>query len=120
MNGAVNATTIILSLVVAGWGLVATLRNRPPDLAQLIGLAVVEVAVIALAVAAITAADGRHPAEPGTFWGYLVTIVCLPPIAAVLARMEPTRWGSVIVTVNCLVVPVLVLRLQQTWEVVGA
>jgi hypothetical protein len=120
MNSALSAATIILSLVLAGWGLVATLRNRAPDLFHLIGLAVVEAAIIALAVAAIVSvAGGDRPAEPGTFWGYVVTILCLPPIAAVLARMEPTRWGSVIVTVICLVVPVLVLRLQQTWEVAG-
>ena len=121
MNGALSAATIILSLVLAGWGAVATLRNRPPDLSHLTGLAVVEAAVIALAVATIVSvAGGAGPAEPGTFWGYLATILCLPPIAAVLARMEPTRWGSVIVTVICLVVPVLVIRLQQTWEVAGA
>ena len=54
-----------------------------------------------------------------TFIGYLITTLCLPPLAAVLARMEPTRWGSVIVTVVRPVVPVLVLRLQQTWAEVS-
>ena len=37
----------------------------------------------------------------------------------VLARMEPTRWGSAIVCAVCLVTPVVVVRLQQTWEVLG-
>jgi hypothetical protein len=41
------------------------------------------------------------------------------PTAAVLARMEPTRWGSLILGVAALVMPVLVLRLQQIASVTG-
>lgn len=120
MNGPLEILTIALSLVLAGWSGVAALRNRPPDRSHLVGLVVVEAAVVALTVAVLVAiAGGAGPAEAGTFWGYLITLVCLPPLAAVLARMEPTRWGSVIVLVVCLVMPVLVVRLQQTWEVAG-
>lgn len=120
MNSALGAATIILSLLAAGWALVAVLRGRAPDLSHLISLALVQVAIVALTVVAIAAvAGGERPDEPGTFWGYIATILCLPPLAAVLARMEPTRWGSAIVTVVCLVVPVIVVRLQQTWAVPG-
>lgn len=112
--------TIVASLVLAGWSLLATLRNRPPDRSHLAGLAVVEVALLALIGTALLAwSGGDGPAEVGTFVGYLVTLVCLPPLAGVLARMEPTRWGSVIVTVVGLVIPVVVLRLEQTWQVAG-
>ncbi|HEX7745341.1 MAG TPA: hypothetical protein VF462_08795 [Micromonosporaceae bacterium] len=120
MNSFLGTATIILSLLTAGWALFAALRGRAPDVSHMIALAVVELSVVALTVAAVMAvANGERPAEPGTFWGYVPTILCLPPLAAVLARMEPTRWGSAIVTVICLVVPVLVVRLQQTWTVVG-
>lgn len=120
MNSFLATATIILSLLAAGWALFAALRGRPPGASHMIALAVVEVAILALVVAAAVAvAGGERPDEPGTFWGYVLTILCLPPLAAVLARMEPTRWGSAIVTVICLVVPVLVLRLQQTWAVPG-
>ena len=51
--------------------------------------------------------------------GYLITTVCFAPTAFVLARMEPTRWGSVILCVSCLVLPVLILRLQQLAAVHG-
>jgi hypothetical protein len=121
VDGAISTVTIVLSLVLAGWSLLSTVRNRPPDRSHLAGLAVVEAAVLGLAVNALVAwAGGSQPAEAGTFGGYLITLVCLPPLAFVLARMEPTRWGSVIITVICLVIPVLVLRLQQTWQVPGA
>ncbi|MEU5724030.1 MULTISPECIES: hypothetical protein [unclassified Micromonospora] len=120
VDGILATAAIVLSLVVAAWALVAALRHRAPDRLQFVGLAVLEVALLALAVLALVAlGGGERPGEPGAFFGYLVTLVCLPPLAWVLARMEPTRWGSAIVCAVCLVTPVVVVRLQQTWEVVG-
>jgi hypothetical protein len=99
---------------------VTAARNRPPDRTHLLGLAVLEVALLALTVVALVAlGGGDRPGEPGAFAGYLVTLVFLPPLAAVLAKMEPTRWGAAIIGVVCLVLPVVVVRLQQTWEIVG-
>ncbi|MBQ1025515.1 hypothetical protein [Micromonospora sp. C95] len=119
-DGALAVAAIVLSLLVAGWALVAALRHRPPDRMQLIGLAVLELLLLGLVlVTAVALAGGERPGEPGAFFGYLVTLVCLPPLAAVLARMEPTRWGSAIVCAVCLVTPVVVVRLQQTWQVLG-
>jgi len=60
-----------------------------------------------------------RPVETATFVGYLSTVVCIPPIGWLLARLEPTRWGSVILLVTALTVPVLVARLQQLWDVAG-
>ncbi|MGC4791097.1 hypothetical protein ACLQ22_25105 [Micromonospora sp. DT178] len=120
VDGLLATASIVLSLLVAVWALVATLRHRAPDRAQFAGLAVLEVALLALAAVALVAlGDGERPDEPGAFFGYLATVVCLPPLAWVLARMEPTRWGSAIVCAVCLVTPVVVVRLQQTWEVLG-
>ncbi|MFI6133397.1 hypothetical protein [Micromonospora sp. NPDC051141] len=120
VDGVLPTIAIVLSLAVAVWALVAAVRQQPPDRIQFAGLAVVEVALLALTVVALVAlGGGDRPGEPGAFFGYLVTLVCLPPLAWVLARMEPTRWGSAIVCAVCLVTPVVVVRLQQTWEVVG-
>ncbi|GHJ05974.1 hypothetical protein TPA0907_03410 [Micromonospora humidisoli] len=120
VDGVLATVTIGLSLVLALWALVAAVRHRQPDLVQSVGLGLLEVALLALTVLALVAVTGgERPGEPGAFFGYLVTLVCLPPLAWVLARMEPTRWGSAIVCAVCLVLPVVVVRLQQTWEVVG-
>ncbi|MGC5030323.1 hypothetical protein [Micromonospora sp. DT229] len=120
VDGVLAVAAIVLSLLVAGWALIATLRHRPPDWIQLIGLGVLELTLLGLAImTGVALAGGDQPGEPGAFFGYLVTLVCLPPLAGVLARMEPTRWGSAIVCAICLVTPVVVVRLQQTWEVLG-
>ncbi|MGC4867841.1 hypothetical protein ACLQ3B_20695 [Micromonospora sp. DT53] len=120
VDGIVATVPIVLSLLVAVWALVSAVRQRPPDRVQFVGLAVLEVALLVLSVLALVAVGGGdRPGEPGAFFGYLVTLVCLPPLAWVLARMEPTRWGSAIVCAVCLVAPVVVVRLQQTWEVLG-
>ncbi|MBB5116009.1 hypothetical protein [Micromonospora echinospora] len=120
VDGPLATVAIVISLAVALWALVAAVRHRPPDRIQFVGLAVLEVALLALTVVALVAlGGGERPGEPGAFFGYLATLVCLPPLAWVLARMEPTRWGSAIVCAICLVTPVVAVRLQQTWEAVG-
>ncbi|MGV9215494.1 hypothetical protein ACTFTM_26870 [Micromonospora sp. RB23] len=120
VDGPLATASIVLSLLVAVWALVATVRHRAPDRVQFAGLAVLELVLLVLGVLALVAVGGGdRPGEPGAFFGYLVTLVCLPPLAWVLARMEPTRWGSAIVCAVCLVSPVVVVRLQQTWEVLG-
>jgi hypothetical protein len=42
-------------------------------------------------------------------------VVLLPPLAALLGSAERTRWGSAIIAAAGLVVPVMVVRLQQVW-----
>ena len=65
-------------------------------------------------------ASSTVPGRPNaTFVGYLITTIAFAPAAFVLARMEPTRWGNLILGVACLVLPVLVLRLQQIASVTG-
>jgi hypothetical protein len=120
VDGFLATAVIVLSLVLAVWALVAAVRNQPPDRVQFIGLGVLEAGLLALTVLALVAlGGGERPGEPGAFFGYLATVVCLPALAWVLARMEPTRWGSGIICAVCLVTPVVVVRLQQTWEVLG-
>ncbi|KOX08721.1 hypothetical protein ACWD6L_04095 [Micromonospora profundi] len=120
VDGIIATVSIVLSLLVAVWALVVAIRQRPPDRVQFAGLALLELALVVLSVLALVAiGGGDRPGEPGAFFGYLATLVCLPPLAWVLARMEPTRWGSAIVCAVCLVTPVVVVRLQQTWEVLG-
>ena len=116
MNGALDLAVIVASLAVGAWAGVAALRGRAPDVVQFAGLVVLQVGVLAMAVVSgVAMLRGERPAEPETFVGYVLTTVCFPAVAFVLGRMEPTKWGSVTVAVGSLVIPVLVLRLEQIW-----
>jgi hypothetical protein len=116
VNGVLPTVVIVTSLALAAWGGLAALLNRPPTRALEIAASVVEACLVFLTGATIAQIiGGERPAEPATFTGYLITTLALLPAGVILARMEPTRWGSAIVGGAALVVPVLVLRLQQTY-----
>lgn len=116
MSGALNLAVIIASLALAAWAGIAGFRDRAPDRVQFIGLIVLQAGVLVMGVlAGVALLRGERPAELETFAGYVVTTVCWPAVAFVLGRMEPTKWGSVTIAVGCLVMPVLVLRLEQIW-----
>jgi hypothetical protein len=118
VSDALATTIIVASLLLAGWALVTTLRDRPPTVAHLVGLGILELALIVQeAIAIQRLVDGQRPRELAVFIGYLVASLIVLPLGGWLAWMERTRWGSAIITVACLVIPALVLRLQQIWEV---
>jgi hypothetical protein len=120
VGGALFGVICVGSLAVAGWAAVAAVRDRPPGRGDLVAMVGLELLLLVQAAdSGRQVAAGARPAEPATFVGYLVMLVLLPPAAAVLARMEPTRWGSVILAAAALVVPVLMVRLHQVWDVRG-
>ena len=107
----------IAGLVLAAWALVPVIRNRPPGPTHFAGLAIVQALVVAETIVAINhLAGGAHPRQYATFIGYLVALFLVLPLATLLARLEPTRWGALIITVGGLVVPVLILRVNQLWS----
>lgn len=111
MSDGLVVAIIVMSLVAAAWCLVAAAANRPVTMAHLLGLAVVELAVLVQVAVAVRGA-GAAP-SPATFIGYLVAAALILPAAAALAYLEPTRWGAVITGAAALVLPVLMLRLVQ-------
>ncbi|OJF14825.1 hypothetical protein [Couchioplanes caeruleus] len=120
MNGPLSIATIVAALVLGVWYLVRTALNRAPsntDLWSMIGLAALVAILVVVAVVGLFTGD--RPTDWTTFVGYLITTVAFAPVAVYLARLEPTRWGTLILGVACLVLPVLVLRLQQIAEVTG-
>jgi len=120
VNGPLSVATIVASLVLAAWFLLRSALDRAPSRFDLLATAVLGLLVgVLVVVAVIGLFDGSRPAETSTFAGYLITTIAFAPTAFVLARMEPTRWGNLILGVACLVLPVLVLRLQQIAAVTG-
>lgn len=108
---------IVVALAAAAISLVTAALNRPPSWIHLLGLGLVETLLVlqgAIATGRLFTSD--RPDQLATFVGYLLTAVLIPPLAALLGWSERTRWGSVVIAVACLVVPVMVLRLQQVWH----
>lgn len=114
---------IVVSLVVAAWAFVNTSRDVAPNRTLYIGMGVVGAITtvqVLIVVVRLLLGHGPQTAEQVvTLAGYLLTTVLVPPTGVVLARMEPTKYGSALVGAACLVLAVLVLRLQQLWWVPG-
>jgi asparagine N-glycosylation enzyme membrane subunit Stt3 len=120
VNGPLSVATIVAALLVAAWCLLRAALNRAPSRFDLLATAVLGVLVAVLVLVAVAGLfDGSRPQETATFGGYLITTIAFAPVAIYLARLEPTRWGNLILGVACLVLPVLVLRLQQIASVTG-
>jgi hypothetical protein len=110
-------TLIVVALLVAGFGGIMAILDRPPRLVQLAGLAIVEVVlVVQAAVAMAKVFTGDRPDQLATFIGYLLTAILIPPLAALVGWSERTRWGSTIVAIAGAIVAVMVVRLQQVWS----
>ena len=110
---------IVSALAQAIWAFVACARNLRPTRALFVGIVVLGgIVAVLVVVAVVRLLSGAGPHEGGrlvTFVGYLLTALLLPPAGLVLARLEPTRWGSGLIGAAAVMVPVVVLRLQQVW-----
>lgn len=117
----VLANTLIgAALVLAAiTGLLSILRRATP---RLLGFVVLVLAVGVLGqavIAAVLLISGERPLEFGTFIGYLLFSVLVLPAAMLWARAEPGRWGNGVLAVGCLTLSVIVVRMQQLWDVTG-
>ena len=113
------ATAVVALALAASAGYLA-LRDRPPRRALVVGAGVLELLAIALVVTALfRVADGHRPSSMVTFIAYVVAFVIIPPAGYLLARLEPTKWGSVIISAVGLVEAILVVRLGQVFVGVG-
>lgn len=107
----------VLAGVVAAWAGWRTARDRAVVLRQLVAAGVVEAALLVQAVAAVVVTfTSRAPADPPTFWGYVVTSLLVLPVAAAWSFAERTRWSSAVLLVAALTVAFLQLRMVQVWQ----
>jgi len=116
--GWLGTALIVGALVITAVAGISALLRRGPHRLTLAVVALVEVLLVGQAVVAVIASFGGETAdEPGLFFAYLVAVLLILPAAWLLARTEPTRFGSLVYVVGGLVLAVLVVRLQQLWGV---
>lgn len=91
-------------------------RNQPPGAVLLGGLALLELGLVAQLVTGILRLVGTDREVSGVVYvGYLAGILLVVPAAVVWSAAERSRSGTAVLAVALVVVPVLILRLQQIW-----
>ena len=103
-------------LVLAVWALTLVVRGRTPDRVLLVGIAGLELLLVVLLIGGLVQmVQTDHDFAKGTFVGYLAACVAIPPIAVLWSSEEPSRSGTAVLLVVLLVLPVMILRIQQVW-----
>lgn len=116
MTGVFATLIIVVSLAVAVWSAVHLLINRPISRHLRASLLALTALFIVFALGGIIqmAVSDRDFARL-EFVGYLVLSPLIPLGAWWWVRGDTTRAGSAILLVIALVMPVLVIRIQQVW-----
>jgi hypothetical protein len=120
MTGMFANLTIIASLIMAAWALVHVIINRPMSRALHSSQLVIAALFVLLAAGGIVQLISMKPDIPvAEFLGYLLLSPLIPIGSWWWTRGDDTRIGSAIVVVIGLVMPILVVRIQQVWAISG-
>lgn len=121
MRNDLSAILIGACLVGAVWTVVLAARNRRVSNRLLIELAVVELLVLVqLLVAVIKVAIGDRPDSTATFLGYAIGALLILPAGVFWSQAERSRSSTLVITIACLAVAVMTVRMLQIWSSVGA
>ena len=106
---------LVVAVLLAVVALVAAARDRLPTKPLLQGLFVLQGLVLLQAVVALLEL-GDWDGASGELVGYLVEALVLVPGGMVLALEDRSRWGTAVLGAACLVLAVVVLRLDAVWD----
>jgi hypothetical protein len=109
----VTVLSLLLALVT---GVLAFLDRRLGR--WVLGLVVLlELSLLVLTAQCLVAwLGGTGPEQPVVFLAYLLVVLVAAPGTVWWGSAEPGRWGTGVVCIACLVIPVLLVRLQQVWD----
>jgi hypothetical protein len=105
-----------VALVLAAWGFALVVANRRPGVPLLAGGAVLEALLVGFLIGGIAQMIGshRHFAR-AEFVIYLLACVAIAPAAAAWGWGERSRAGTAVIAAEFLIMPVMVIRVQQVW-----
>ncbi len=116
VTGPYAAAIMVVALVLAVWAFGLVLANRPPGVLLLAGGMLLEALLIGFLIGGIVQMVGSHRTfARAEFVGYLLACVAIPPAAAAWAWGERSRAGTAVLAVGFLIMPVMVIRVQQVW-----
>jgi hypothetical protein len=116
VTGPYATAIVIVSLLLGLWALWLVVTDRPPSVPLVAGGAVLELLLLGFLVGGVVQmARSDHQFARVEFVGYLVACLLIPPAAVAWGWGEKSRSGTAVIAVGFLIMPVLVLRVQQVW-----
>ena len=116
MTGAFSTATIIVGLAIAAWAAVLLIINRPVGRYLQSAVLLLTAMFVVLAIGGIVQMIGTdRDFARAEFVGYLLLSPLIPLGAWWWSKNDKSRAGSGVVLVIGLVMPVLVVRIQQVW-----
>jgi uncharacterized membrane protein len=116
VTGPYAVAIMVVALVLAAWAFGLVLANRRPGVPLLVGGAVLEALLIGFLIGGIVQMAGSHREfARAEFVIYLLACVVIPPAAAAWGWGERGRAGTAVLALGFLIMPVMVIRVQQVW-----
>ena len=107
---------MVVALVLAAWAFGLVVANRRPGVPLLAGGAILEALLIGFLIGGIAQMVASHREfARAEFVIYLVACVAIPPAAAAWGLGERGRAGTAVLALGFLIMPVMVIRVQQVW-----
>ena len=116
MTGPYATLITVVALVFAAWALISAAMDRRPTLLLFAAAVLLEALLLGFAVGGVVKMAGTGPNfARAEFVGYLLGCLAIPPLAFYWARGERSRSGTLVIALGFLIMPVMVLRVQQVW-----
>ena len=116
VTGPYAVAIMAVALLLAAWAFGLVVANRRPGAALLAGGAVLEALLVGFLIGGIAQMiDSNRVFARAEFVIYLLACVAIPSAAAASGWGERTRAGTVVIAAGFLIMPVMVIRVQQVW-----
>jgi hypothetical protein len=116
VTGLFSTATIVVGLLIAVWAAVLLIMNKPVGRALQSAVLALTGMFVVLAIGGIVQMIGTdREFARAEFVGYLLLSPLIPLGAWWWAKNDESRAGSGVILVIGLVMPVLVVRIQQVW-----
>lgn len=116
MTGVFATAVIVVALGMVVWALIYAAMSRQLDHPLEIGVAVLEVMLVVFLVGGIVQmVRSDLPFPRWEVVAYLLGLVIIPPLGLAWASGEKSRSAMIVIAVACLMVPIMIVRVQQVW-----
>ena len=111
MSGLLVAVVCVLALIVGAWAVAVVARDRRVGRPLLVGVGVLELAVLALVADGVAElVTGPRPVELATSIAYLVVAPLVLPAATFWTLADRSRPGPLVLVVACFAAMVVAYR----------